>query len=123
MDAPSPAAPEPYRRSISLTLVCAVAFLAALQAFAFSFGPDYRNLGAALGAPWLPRFIFASSAVAIFFLVMLWWRMLRWAVWAFLSVAAVQSAVFVHLGQWRLTMLLLPALVAGAAAWNWARLR
>src|SRR5271163_7285 len=103
MDAPSPAAPEPYRRSISLTLVCAVAFLAALQAFAFSFGPDYRNLGAALGAPWLPRFIFASSAVAIFFLVMLWWRMLRWAVWAFLSVAAVQSAVFVHLGQWRLT--------------------
>jgi hypothetical protein len=123
MDAPPPPAPAPYRRSLSLTLTCALAFLAALQAFAFSFGPDYRNLGASLGAPWLPRFIFASSAAAMFFLVVLWWRMLRLAVWGFLAVAALQSLAFVHLGQWRLTMLVLPALVGGAAAWNWARLR
>jgi hypothetical protein len=123
MDVSSPPSPAPYRRSLSLTLVCAVAFLSALQAFAFSFGPDYRNLGASLGAPWLPRFIFGSSLVAIFFLVTLWWRMRRWAVWGFLAVAAMQSVAFAGLGQWRLTMLVLPALVGGAAAWNWARLR
>jgi hypothetical protein len=123
MDASPPTPVAPYRRSISLTLVCALAFLAALQAFAFSFGPDYRNLGTSLGAPWLPRFIFASSAVTMVFLVTLWWQMRRWAVWGFLAVAAGQSMAFVHLGQWRLTMLVLPALVAAAAAWNWARLR
>jgi O-antigen ligase len=123
MDASAPPPPAPYRRSISLTLACALAFLAALQALAFSFGPDYRNLGTSLGAPWLPRFIFASSAVAMFFLVALWWRMRRWALWGFLLVAAAQSITFLQLGQWRLTMLVLPALVGGAAAWNWARLR
>jgi hypothetical protein len=119
----SPPSPQPYRRSISLTLVCALAFLVALQAFAFAFGPDYRNLAASLGAPWLTRFILASSLVAIFFLVVLWWRMRRWAVWGFLAVAATQSLAYLQLGQWRLTMLVLPALVAGAAAWNWSRLR
>lgn len=118
---PSPAAP--YRRSISLTLACALAFLVALQAFAFSFGPDYRKLGASLGASWLPGFILATSLVAIFFLVTLWWRMRRWAAWGFLCVCLAQSAAFLSLGHWRLTMLVLPALVGGAAAWNWARLR
>ena len=119
----SPTSPAPARRSLSLTLACALAFLVALQAFAFSFGPDYRRLGASLGAPWLPRFIFASSLIAIGFLVALWWRMRRWALWGFLAVSAAQSLAFAHLGQWRLTMLVLPALVGGAAAWNWARLR
>ena len=38
------------------------------------------------------------------FLVVLWWRMLRLAVWGFLAVAASQSVAFVYLGQWRLTM-------------------
>jgi hypothetical protein len=123
MDASPPTPPTPYRRSISLTLVCAFAFLVALQAFAFAYSPDYRKLGASLAAPWLPRFILVSSAAAMLFLVVLWWRMRRWAVWGFLAVAATQSAAFLHLGQWRLTMLVLPALVAGAAAWNWARLR
>jgi hypothetical protein len=111
------------RRSLSLTLACAVAFLCGLQAFAFAFGPDYRNLGGTLGAPWLTRFILVSSLVAMAFLVALWWRMRRWAVWGFLAVAAAQSAVFLHLGQWRLTMLILPAIIGAAAAWNWARLR
>ena len=122
MDAPTPAA-TPYRRSISLTVACTVAFLAALQAFAFAFGPDYRKLGASVGAPWLPGFIFISSFIAIAFLVTLWWRMRQWAVWGFLAVAACQSAAFAHLGLWRLTMLVLPALIGGAAAWNWSRLR
>jgi hypothetical protein len=122
-NASPPPSAAPYRRSLSLTLACALAFLVALNAFAYSFGPDYRKLAASLEAPWLPRFILATSLLAIVFLVTLWWQMRRWALWGFLGVCLVQSAAFLHLGQWRLTMLVLPALVGGAAAWNWARLR
>ncbi len=122
MDLP-PSPPSLRRRSVSLTLACAVAFLASLQAFAFSFGPDYRNLGASLGARWLPSFVLGSSLVSIVFLVALWWRMRRWALWGFLAVAAAQSVAWVHLGWWRPTMLVLPAVVGGAAAWTWDRLR
>ncbi len=123
MDLPPSPSPKPRRPSISLTLACAVGFLASLQAFAFSFGPDYRKLGASVGAPWLSAFSLASSLPAIFFLVTLWWWMRRWALWGFLAVAAVQSVAWAHLGWWRPTMLLVPALIAGAAAWNWDRLR
>jgi hypothetical protein len=49
--------------------------------------------------------------------------MRRWALWGFLTVSAVQSLAWLHLGWWRPVMLLLPALVGGAAAWNWGRLR
>jgi hypothetical protein len=121
MDLP-PSPPSPRRRSVLLTLACAAAFLAALQAFAFSFGPDYRNFGATLGARWLPGFVLGSSLLSIAFLVALWWRMRRWALWGFLAVAAAQSVAWVHLGWWRPTMLVLPALVGGAAAWTWDRL-
>jgi len=122
MDFPPPPSAAPSR-SISLTLACALAFLAAVQAFAFAYGPDYRKLGASLGAPWLPSYILTSSLLTIFLLVALWWRMRRWAVWGYLAVCASQSMVLAYLGHWRLTMLVLPALVGGAAAWNWARLR
>ncbi len=122
MDAPPLPSAAP-RRSISLTLACAVAFLAAVQAFAFAYGPDYRKLGASLGAPWLPSYILTSSLLTIFLLVALWWRMRRWAVWGYLAVCASQSMALAYLGHWRLTMLVLPALVGGAAAWNWSRLR
>jgi hypothetical protein len=118
-----PPPPTPSRRSLSLTVVCAVAFLAAIQAFAFAYGPDYRRLGASLGAPWLPTFILVSSLFSMAFLVVLWWPMRRFAVWGFLAVSAAQSLVFMRLGHWQLTMLVLPALVAGAGAWNWPRLR
>ena len=118
---PSPS-PAP-RRSISLTLACAIAFLAAVQAFAFAYGPDYRKLGASLGAPWLPTYILATSLLTIGLLVALWWQMRRWAFWGYLCVCASQSIVLASLGHWRLTMLVLPALVGAAAAWNWARLR
>jgi hypothetical protein len=122
-DAVPKPSPAPYQRSLSLTLVCAVAFLAAVQGFAFAYGPDYRKLGTSLGAPWLPTFILVSSLFAIAFLVALWWRMRRWALFGFLAVSAAQSLVFARLGGWELTMLVLPAVVAGAGAWNWARLR
>jgi len=122
-DAASTPSPAPYQRSLSLTLACAVAFLAAVQAFAFAYGPDYRKLGASFGAPWLPTFILVSAPLAMGFLVALWWRMRRWALFGFLAVCAAQSLVFAYLGHWQLTMLLLPALVAGAGAWNWGRLR
>jgi hypothetical protein len=120
MDVPQP----PFsRRSIALTVVCAVAFLGALQAFAFSYGPDFRKLATSTGAPWLPRFIFASSFATMVFLVALWWRMRRWALWGYLAVVLVQSVIMARLGSWGPTMLVFPALVGAASAWTWERLR
>jgi hypothetical protein len=110
-------------RSISLTLACALAFLAALNAFAYAYGPDYRKLAASYGAPWLTGFILSSSFLAIVFLVALWWKLRRWALWGFLAVCASQSVALAFLGHWQLTMLVLPALIGGAGAWNWPRLR
>jgi hypothetical protein len=115
--------PPARRRSISLTLACAVAFAAALQAFAYSFAPVYRQIARATGAWWLPGFILGSSLLAIVFLVALWWPMRRWALWGYLAVAAAQNLALALLGRWQTTMLLLPALIGGAAAWNWGRLR
>ncbi len=123
MDPPPSPTPAARRPSVSLTVACAIAFLAALQGFAFSFGPDYRKLGASVGAAWLPAFILGRSLLSVGFVVAVWWRMRRWALWGFLAVAATQSLAWAELGLWRATMLVLPALVAGAAAWNWARLR
>jgi hypothetical protein len=111
------------RRSMALTIACAVAFLGSLQAFSYSFSPLYRTLGAASGAPWLPAFIFTSSLASIGFLVALWWRMRRWALWGYLAVAVVQSVVWATLGRWVPAMLLYPVLVVAAAAWCWSRLR
>ena len=123
MAVPTSPAPSTRRPSILLTVACAVSFLAALQGFAFSYGPDYRKLGASVGAPWLSAFVLASSLLSLGFLVALWWRMRRWALWGFLVVAAVQGGVWASLGLWKPTMLVLPALLAGAGVWNWARLR
>jgi hypothetical protein len=120
---PTSSSPLLGGRSLSLTLACAVAFFFQLQAFAFAFGPDFRRLGASIEAPWLPTFIFVTSLIAIGFLVTLWWRMRRWAVWGFLATTATQSLPFVPSGKLSPTMLVLPVLVGGAAAWNWARLR
>jgi hypothetical protein len=120
MDAPQP----PLRpRSLALTVACAVAFLAALQAFAFAYGPDFRQLTAATRAPWLPRFIVGSSFVAIVFLVALWWRMRRWALWGYLAVVLVQNVVMARLGSWGPAMLVFPVVVGAASAWTWDRLR
>jgi hypothetical protein len=125
MELPPSPSPAPYQRSISLTLACALAFLSALQCFAFAYGPDFRHLGETLGAPWLPTFILVSSLLAMPLLVALWWRMRRWALWGFLALTAMQSVTFASLGGWRVAILVLvlPALVAAAGAWNWPQLR
>jgi hypothetical protein len=123
MDSPTSPPPLLGSRSVSLTLACAVAFLFQLQAFAFAYGPDFRRLGASMQAPWLPTFIFVTSFVGAAFAVALWWRMRRWAVWGFLATTATQSLPFMVTGRLSPTMLVLPTLVGGAAAWNWARLR
>ncbi|HMK71735.1 MAG TPA: hypothetical protein VK454_00265 [Myxococcaceae bacterium] len=120
MDAPFPAL---RRRSISLTVACAVAFAGALQAVAFSFSPFYRELAAATGARWLMGFILGSSMLAIVFLVALWWRMRRWPLWGYLAVAAGQNLTMAALGRWGPQMLLFPVLVGAAAAWSWEQLR
>ena len=119
----TPPSRQPRRPSLVLTLACGVGFLAALQGFAFSYGPDYRKLAASAGAPWLPAFVLGTSLLSLGLLVLLWWRMRRWAMWGFLAVGAGQSVVWAHLGLWRPVMLVFPALIAGAAAWNWERLR
>ncbi|HXX32664.1 MAG TPA: hypothetical protein VEJ89_18315 [Myxococcaceae bacterium] len=120
MDAGGP----PFRRrSIALTVACAIAFAGALQAVAFAFSPLYRELGASAGAGWLPAFIFASSLLAIAFLVILWWRMRRAPLLGYLGVIAAQNAVMAWLGRWSALMLLFPALVTAAAAWTWKDLR
>jgi hypothetical protein len=120
MQAPSPAF---RRRSMALTIACAVAFLGSLQALSYSFSPVYRMLGATRGAPWLPAFVFTGSLASIGFLVALWWRMRRWALWGYLAVALVQSLVWVKLGSWGPTMLIFPGLVVAAATWCWSQLR
>jgi hypothetical protein len=116
-------APQPSPvRSIFLTVACAFAAVAALQALAFAFRPETRALAATVGAPWLPGFQLVSAALALVFLVALW-TMRRWALWGYLAVIAGQSVVLLRLGVWSPVVLLFPALVAAAAAWSWERLR
>lgn len=112
----------PSRRSIFLTVACAFAGVAALQALAFAFRPETKALAATVGAPWLPAFQLVSAALALGFLVALW-TMRRWALWGYLAVIAAQSVVLLRLGAWSPVVLLFPVLVAAAAAWNWERLR
>ena len=109
-------------RSIALTVACALAALAALQALAFAFRPETRTLAANVGAPWLPTFQLVSASLALISLVVLW-RMRRWGLWAYLAVIAAQSVVLLRIGAWSPVVLLFPALVTGAAAWTWGRLR
>ena len=109
-------------RSIALTVACAFAGLVSLQALAFAYRPENRELATRLGTPWLPTFQLVSAALALVFLVVLW-RMRRWGLWAYLAVIAAQSVVLFRIGAWSPVVLLFPALVAGAAAWSWDRLR
>jgi hypothetical protein len=115
---------EPERarpRSLALTVACAFAALAALQTGAFAYAPMVRAVGASAGAPWLPAFVLVTACLALVFLVFLW-RLRRWALWGYLAVIAVQTVAWVRVGSWNPVVLLLPALVAGAAAWAWDRL-
>lgn len=109
-------------RSIAITVACAFAGLVSLQALAAAYRPENRALAAKVGAPWLPTFQLVSAAAALVFLVALW-RLRRWGLWGYLAVVAAQSLVLLRIGVWSPVVLLFPALVAGAAAWSWDRLR
>ena len=115
--------PQPLpRRSISLTVACAFAGVAALQALAFAYSPPIRDVAAKAGAPWVPTFLLVTAFLALAFLVVLW-TMRRWGLWGYLAVIGVQFAAFVSIGTWNPLLLVCPVLVGGAAAWNWGRLR
>ena len=73
MTAPQP----PPRRSISLTVACAIAGVVALQALSFAFAPPIREAAAKAGAPWVPAFTLVTAFLALVFLVVLW-TMRRW---------------------------------------------
>ena len=116
-------APQPRPgRSILLTVACAFAGLAALQALAFAYAPPIREVAAKAGAPWVPSFLLVTAFLALVFLVVLW-TMRRWGLWGYLAVIGVQFAAFLTLGTWNPLLLVCPVLVAAAAAWSWDRLR
>ena len=109
-------------RSISLTVACAFAGLAALQALAFSFSPPVRAMAAEVHAPWLPGFVLGTALLALVFLVVLW-TMRRWGLWGYLAVITAQNVVWLSIGRWSPLFVLFPIGVCAAAAWNRDRLR
>jgi hypothetical protein len=116
-------APQPSSgRSIFLTVACAFAGVAALQALAFAYSAPIRDVAARAGAPWVPLFLLVTAFLALVFLVVLW-TMRRWGLWGYLAVIGVQTAAFLSIGSWNPLLLVCPVLIAGAAAWNWERLR
>lgn len=115
--------PPPVRsRSLALVVACALAGLSALYGAAFAYDPPTRALAGQLGAPWFPLFRLLTSVLALAAVVTLWLHR-RWGLLVYLAVVGVQMAVFAVLGVWSPRFLLVPALVGGAAAWSWDRLR
>ncbi|HZX43917.1 MAG TPA: hypothetical protein VFE93_18910 [Myxococcaceae bacterium] len=115
----APGAKRPV--SILLTVACALAGLADLQAFAFAFSRENRERFAA--TPWvLP----AGAAVALLQIacLVLLWRGRKAGLFGFLGLAVVYAAGLVPaVGTFALCSLLPSVLVAAAGAWNWERLR
>ncbi len=115
----SPGAKRPV--SIFLTVACAFAGLADLQAFAFAFSRENRQRFAA--TPWvLP----VGAAVALFQIacLVLLWRGRRTGLFGFVALALVQAlALAPVVGAWALCSLVPAMLVGAAGAWNWERLR
>jgi len=115
----APGAKRPV--SIFLTVACAFAGLADLQAFSFAFSRENRQRFAA--TPWIIPVGAAVALLQIACLVLLW-RGRRTGLFGFLGLAVVQAlALAPVVGAWALCSLLPSALVAAAGAWNWERLR
>jgi len=115
----APGAKRPV--SIFLTVACAFAGLADLQAFSFAFSRENRQRFAA--TPWIIPVGAAVALLQIACLVLLW-RGRRVGLFGFLGLAVVQAlALAPVVGAWALCSLLPSVLVAAAGAWNWERLR
>ncbi|HVP61019.1 MAG TPA: hypothetical protein VMT11_10695 [Myxococcaceae bacterium] len=124
MTEPSPPEGAPGAKrpvSIFLTVACAFAGLADLQAFSFAFSRENRQRFAA--TPWIIPVGAAVALLQIACLVLLW-RGRRVGLFGFLGLAVVQAlALAPVVGAWALCSLLPSVLVAAAGAWNWERLR
>lgn len=115
----SPGAKRPV--SIFLTVACAFAGLADLQAFSFAFSRENRERFAA--TPWVMPVGAAVALLQLACLVVLW-RGRRVGLFGFLGLAVVQALVLAPVvGPWALCSLLPAVLVAAAGVWNWERLR
>jgi len=105
---------------VVLTLACAFAGLADLQAAAFAFSPQIRQALAA--HPWVPGVVAAVALVQIACLVATW-RGRRAGLAGYLSLALVHNVVMLVAGSWSACFLVPPAVVAVAGLWAWDRLR
>jgi hypothetical protein len=118
--APPPDAPPRRPVSIVLTLGCAFAGLADLQAAAFSFSPDIRRRLSEHS--WVPGVVAALALVQIACLVTLW-RGRRAGLVAYLALALVHSGVMLAARSWSACYLVPPVVVLLAGLWAWERLR
>ncbi len=119
---PPGGAPE-VRRPVSLflTVACALAGLVDLQAFAFAFSRQIRELSAA--TPWIRGFGAGVALMQMAFLVLLW-RGRKAGLYGYVTLAVLHAAVFsVAVSPMGLCTLAPSALVGAAAVWNWERLR
>ena len=107
--------------SVFLTVACAIAGVVDLQAFAFAFSRQGREMSAA--TPWIPGLGAGVAVVQIACLIMLW-RGRRAGLYGYLALALLYAGVFTATVSPAGLCSLVPAvLVAAAAAWNWERLR
>ncbi|HET9158842.1 MAG TPA: hypothetical protein VFN91_19365 [Myxococcaceae bacterium] len=124
MTDPSPPGSAPGARrpvSIFLTVACALAGVVDLQAFAFAFSRQVRELSAA--TPWI-RGVGAGVAVVQIACLITLWRGRRAGLYGYLALALIYAGVFTATVSPAGLCSLAPAvLVAAAAAWNWDRLR
>ena len=114
------AAPPRRPNSVALTLACAFAGLADLQAAAFAFAPQIRQALAA--HPWVPGVVAALALVQIACLVATW-RGRRAGLLGYLSLALVHNVVMLVARSWGACFLVPPAVVALAGFRAWDRLR
>ena len=113
-------APPRRPTSLVLTLACAFAGLADLQAAAFAFAPQIRQALAA--HPWVPGVVAALALVQIATLVATW-RGRRAGLVGYLALALVHNVVMLVARSWGACFLVPPAVVALAGFWAWDRLR
>jgi hypothetical protein len=121
---PSPPGGAPDARrpvSIFLTVACAVAGVVDLQAFAFAFSRQMRELSAA--TPWI-RGLGAGVAVLQIACLVLLWRGRKAGLYGYVALALIYAGVFTAaVSPAGLCSLVPSVLVVAAAVWNWERLR
>jgi len=114
------AAPPRRPVSVVLTLACAFAGLADLQAASFAFSPQIRQALAA--HPWVPGVVAALALVQIACLVALW-RGRRAGLAGYLALALAHNGVMLVARSWSACFLVPPVVVLVAGLWAWDRLR